>query len=128
MLPKRRGHRGWWLKVCSDYLEYSRRRAAAGKLAADHLDNTVRTLNELCQYCGALPVAELRKGHVQFWVENHSTWRSLATHRNVISIVLAAFNYAQERTWRAKSAQWAQETATAAPAAVVFSGRGASGV
>ena len=28
------------------------------------------------------------------WVENHETW-SLATRRNVIAIILAAFNHAQ---------------------------------
>ena len=29
------------------------------------------------------------------WVESHATWRSPATRRNVIAILLAAFNYAQ---------------------------------
>jgi integrase len=53
-------------------------------------------LNDLCEYCGALPVAQLKKGHVQKWIENHETWRSPATHRGVIAIVLAAFNRAAE--------------------------------
>jgi integrase len=43
-----------------------------------------------------LPVAQLRKGHVTHWVEIHKTWRSPATRRNAITIVLAAFNRAQE--------------------------------
>ena len=37
---------------------------------------------------------ELKKGHVKVWIESHATW-SPATRRNVIAIVLAAFNYAQ---------------------------------
>jgi integrase len=41
-------------------------------------------------------VAELKKGHVKTWIESHQTWRSPATHRNVIAVVLAAFNYAAE--------------------------------
>ncbi len=38
----------------------------------------------------------MKKGHVQHWIESHQTWRSPATHRNAIAIVLAAFNYAGE--------------------------------
>jgi len=53
-------------------------------------------LNELCKFCGALPVSQLKKGHVKAWIENHPTWRSPATRRNAITSVLAAFNYAQE--------------------------------
>jgi integrase len=87
-----------WLvaKVCSGYLEHCRHRGRSGTMAADHVASTVRYLNELCKYCGALPVAELKKGHVEFWIDSHITWRSLATRRNVIAIVLAAFNYAQQ--------------------------------
>jgi integrase len=51
-------------------------------------------LNDLCKYCGALPVAQLKKGHIQTWLEKHPNWRSPATHRSVLAIVLAAFNYA----------------------------------
>ena len=39
---------------------------------------------------------QLKKGHVKTWIENHKTWRSSATHRSVIAIVLAAFNRAEE--------------------------------
>jgi integrase len=87
-----------WLvaKVSSEYIEYCRHRGNTGTMAADHVANTTRYLNELCKYCGALPIAELKKGHVEFWIDSHPTWRSLATRRNVIAIVLAAFNYAQQ--------------------------------
>ncbi|WP_254508473.1 hypothetical protein [Anatilimnocola floriformis] len=30
------------------------------------------------------------------WIEKHSTWKSTETHRGVISVVLAAFNRAEE--------------------------------
>jgi integrase len=53
-------------------------------------------LNDLCEYCGALPVPQLKKGHVQDWIEKHDSWRSPATRRGVIAIVLAAFNRAEE--------------------------------
>ena len=44
----------------------------------------------------ALPVAQLKKGHVTTWMESHETWRSSETHRGVISVVLAAFNRAED--------------------------------
>jgi integrase len=52
-------------------------------------------LNDLCGYCGALKVTELKKSHVQTWIENHAGWRSPVTHRSVIFIVQAAFNRAE---------------------------------
>lgn len=63
-------------------------------MVPNHYKNCVRYLNELCKYCGALPVSDLKKGHIEFWVESHSTWRP-ATQRHVITIILAAFNHAQ---------------------------------
>jgi len=85
-----------WLvaKVCSEYLQHCRRRTEAGTMSAGHLEDSTRYLNELCKYSGALSVAELKKGHVQFWLESHPSWRSV-TRRNVITVVLAAFNHAQ---------------------------------
>jgi len=89
---------GQWAvaKVCSKYIEYCHRGAAHGALSEGYRDEVVRYLNELCTYCGALPVAQLRKGHVTHWIESHATWRSPATQRNAITIVLAALNHAQE--------------------------------
>lgn len=81
-------------RVCSDYLADCERRVMSGSMVAEHRQNCVRYLNELCKYCGALPISELKKGHISFWIESHPKWRP-ATQRNVIAIVLAAFNHAQ---------------------------------
>lgn len=89
---------GEWLvaRVCSEYLQYCKRGLAKGTISKGHHDNAVSWLNDLCEYCGALPVAQLKKGHVTTWLESHETWRSSETHRSVISIVLAAFNRAED--------------------------------
>ncbi|HEY5312589.1 MAG TPA: tyrosine-type recombinase/integrase [Pirellulales bacterium] len=86
-----------WLvaRVCSVYLARGERRVQVGAIVAEYHQSAVRYLNELCKYCGALPVSGLKKGHIQFWVDSHSKWRP-ATQRNVIGIVLAAFNHAQD--------------------------------
>ena len=65
-------------------------------MSKSHHYQSAAFLNDLCGYCGALKVADLKKCHVQTWIESHSGWRSLATHRSVIAIVLAAFNRAEE--------------------------------
>src|SRR5947209_1262104 len=70
--------------------------AAAGTFSAGHRDNARWVLNSLCAYCGALPVAELKKGHVRVWLEGHPRWKSPATHRTLVAVVLAAFNHAEE--------------------------------
>jgi integrase len=67
-----------------------------GTISKGHRDNAVSWLNDLCQYCGALPVGQLKKGQITTWLESHTTWRSPATHRGVISVVQAAFNRAEE--------------------------------
>ena len=87
-----------WLvaRVCSEYIEHCKQRAENQMVTAEYRDEVVRYLNDLCNYCGLLPVSELRKGHVQHWVESHSTWQSPATQRNAITAVLGAFNYAQD--------------------------------
>lgn len=87
-----------WLvaRVCSEYLQYCQRGAANGTVSRDHGDGAKYILNDLCRYCGALPVAQLKKGHIRTWIENHVNWKSPATHRSVISVVLAAFNYSQD--------------------------------
>jgi len=90
--------RGEWLvvRVCSDYVQYCERGLANGTISKSHRDNAVSWLNDLCENCGALPVAQLKKGHVKTWLESHKTWRSSETHRGVISVVLAAFNRAED--------------------------------
>ena len=46
-----------WLvaRICSEYIQYCTRRIASGHMTKYHLESTVQYLNELCQYCGALP-------------------------------------------------------------------------
>lgn len=83
-------------RICSLYIDHCQQRAAVGAITKGHRDDVFRYLNDLCGYCGVLPLSELRKGHVQHWIESHATWRSPVTHRDVITIVLAAFNYAEE--------------------------------
>lgn len=92
------GGDGEWVvaRVCSEYLQYCERGVANGSISKGHRDNSKAWLNDLCEYCGALPVAQLKKGHIQGWIENHETWRSPATQGGVIAVVLAAFNRAQE--------------------------------
>ena len=87
-----------WLvaRVCSDYLQYCERGANNGTLSRAHYDNAKPLLNDLCRYCGALQVSQLKKGHVKNWLESHAGWKSPASHRNAIAIVLAAFNRAQD--------------------------------
>ena len=83
-------------RICSEYLQYCERSVAAGSMSPGHRTGAVAFLNDLCGYCGALPVAELKKGHIQTWIDGHAGWQSPATHRSVLAIVLAAFNRAEE--------------------------------
>lgn len=83
-------------KVCSEYLQYCERGVANGTLSKGHRDTSNWLLNDLCKFCGALPVAQLKKGHIKIWVESHDNWKSPATHAGALAIVSAAFNYADE--------------------------------
>ena len=89
---------GEWLvaRVCSEYLQYCENGVVNKSISQGHHSNSVAWLNDLCKYCGALPVAQLKKGHVQKWVDDHESWRSAATRCGVIAVVLAAFNRAEE--------------------------------
>ncbi len=92
-----RPHQKWLVgHVCSEYLEYCERSFARGTMSQSHRDGSFSFLKDLCRSCGALAVAKLKKGHVQHWLESHATWRSPATHRSAIAIVVAAFNRAEE--------------------------------
>lgn len=86
-----------WLvaKVCSTYLQHCQDRAAAGAMSPVYLRSVVQYLNMLASYCGALPVADLKRGHISSWIESQVTWRSAVTRRNAIGIILAAFNLAE---------------------------------
>ncbi len=83
-------------KVCSKFIQYCESGVVNGSISKGYRDEVVRRLNQLSNYCGALPVAQLKKGHIQHWVETQDTWRSPVTQRNAITIVLAAFNHSQE--------------------------------
>ncbi|WP_206028494.1 tyrosine-type recombinase/integrase [Thalassoroseus pseudoceratinae] len=87
---------GEWLvaRVCSEYLQYCEQGLAKGSISQSHRNNSRAWLNDLCGYCGALPVPQLKKGHVQKWMDDHPTWKSPATRAGVISVVQAAFNRA----------------------------------
>lgn len=82
-------------RVCSEYLMYCERAVPAGRMHPEHRQHVIRYLNEFCRYCGALLVTELKRGYVSGWIDSHTTWRSPVTRRNVITILLAAFNYSQ---------------------------------
>ncbi|MBA4020251.1 MAG: hypothetical protein C0483_24075 [Pirellula sp.] len=83
-------------RVCSDYLQYCERSVKGGSMSGGHYSQSKSFLNDLCGYCGALAVAELKKSHVQTWLDGHAGWKSKATHRSAIAVVLAAFNRAEE--------------------------------
>lgn len=89
---------GPWLvaRVCSEYIQYCERGLAKGQISRSHRNNSVRWLNDLCGYCGAQPVAQLKKGHVEKWIDDHDSWKSRETRRGVIAVVLAAFNRSEE--------------------------------
>lgn len=84
-------------RVCSVYVEHCRLRASRETIASEYFEQLSRFLNALCEYCGALPVSELRKGHIEVWLTNHPQWQSPVTRRNAITSVLAAFRFAQEQ-------------------------------
>ena len=70
------------------------RPGCCGSMNSEYLKDVTRYLNDLCEYCGARQSRNLRRG-CAVWIDRHSTWRSPVTRRNVIAIVLAAFNLAQ---------------------------------
>lgn len=92
------GHAGEWIvaRVCSEYLKYCEQGVFNGSVSQGHHYNSRIWLNDLCAYCGALPVAQLKKGHIQTWIDKHKSWKSSATRRCVIAVVHAAFNRADE--------------------------------
>ncbi|MBL9091652.1 MAG: tyrosine-type recombinase/integrase [Planctomycetaceae bacterium] len=83
-------------RVASDYLQYCERSVKSNAMSQGHHESSKSFLNDFCAYCGALAVAELKKSHVQTWLDSHSGWKSPATHSAAISILLAAFNRAEE--------------------------------
>jgi len=82
-------------RVCSEYVTHCERTSTAGRMHPEYHKATVYYLNELCRYCGALSNSELKRADVAAWIEGRSSWRSPVTRRNVITIILAAFNHSQ---------------------------------
>ena len=82
-------------RVCSEYLVHCERAVAAGRMHPEYRLGVIHYLNELCRYCGAVTSTELKRGDVAAWVESQPTWRSPVTRRNVITMVLAAFNHVE---------------------------------
>ena len=94
--PESASSHGWTVaRVCSEYVSHGERAVAAGRMHPEYQQGAKYYLNELCRYCGALSVGELKRGDVAAWVESRPSWRSPVTRRNVLTIVLAAFNHAQ---------------------------------
>ncbi|MCG6157274.1 tyrosine-type recombinase/integrase [Rubinisphaera margarita] len=91
-------NRGNWkvVNVCSEYLQYCERGVANGSVSQGYRNNAVYWLNSLCEFCGAMPLSEFKKVHVQDWIDCHPTWKSSATRRCAIAITQAAFNRAEE--------------------------------
>ena len=84
-------------KVCSTFIADVEQRLSCRSIVREYRDEVVRYLNVFCEYCGALPVSQVKKNHVQHWVETHETWRSPATRRFAIGLVQAAFNHAEQQ-------------------------------
>lgn len=84
-----------WLvaRACSEYIQSCDRGVKSGACSSAYHVSVVAYLNDLCRYCGAMEVSQLKRGHIQNWLSSHAGWKSPATHRGVIAIVLAAFNY-----------------------------------
>lgn len=87
-----------WLvaKVCSLQVQRVEAASTRGDATREYSDEARRYLNSFCEYCGRVSVNELRKGHVELWVESNPTWRSSATQRNAFTHVMMAFNFAEE--------------------------------
>jgi len=89
LTPPKPGESGRWTvaRVCDLYLEDLHQTAT--KAWAKQVEGW---LNDLCEYCGALRVDEFKKMHLRKWLARHDTWNH-NTQRNVISAVIAAFNF-----------------------------------
>lgn len=84
-------------RVCSEYLVDSQRRVERGEICDEYFSTTKRYLNAFAAYCGAVPVGELKKAHVDQWLEGETTWKSNGAQRHAITAVIAAFRFFAER-------------------------------
>ena len=79
-------------EVCEAYLAKTE-----AQDSASHHRQAKGYLTDLNGHYGALPVADLKRHHVESWVLTHKGWKSPATTKNVLSIVKAAFAYGVDR-------------------------------
>jgi len=82
--------------VCSEYIQSCEARVRSGRVCDEHGQHVRRLLNDFAKYCGALPIDQLQKWHLEHWVESHPTWRSPVTRRNALTVVISAFEFARE--------------------------------
>lgn len=89
---------GDWIvaRVCSEYIQHCERGVANDTMTAAYKANVAYFLNDLCKFCGALPILQLKKTHMRTWVEQHKGWKSPATEKSALATVTAAFNHAQD--------------------------------
>ena len=111
-------------RVCSEYIQYCERGVANGTISKGHRDNTVSFLNDLCKYCGALPVAELKKGHVKTWMESHADVAVIGDPSERCRHRPGGLQPSRGDVRHRQSAQGPEETALQAAAPLVQSGSG----
>lgn len=83
--------------ACSEYLVECQRRLDRGAVVREYVASQKRYLNAFAAYCGAVPIGELKKGHVEHWIAGQPTWRSNASQRHAITAVVAALRYFTEQ-------------------------------
>jgi len=76
-------------RVCETYLQKVNKEDGAR-----HLENSTAWLNNLCRFCGALSVDEFDAQTLDKWIASNPGWKSVNSIRGIVSVVLAAFNYA----------------------------------
>ena len=45
---------------------------AAGTIGPDHHAAVTYYRNDPCRFCGALPIAQLKKAHIRTWIDSHT--------------------------------------------------------
>ena len=96
---RRRLAAGEWLvaQVCSEYIQYCDRGVASRHHQRRPPDRHASPSSTTCaSSAGPCRSPQLKKTHIRTWVESHTGWKSPATERSVLAIVIAAFNYCQD--------------------------------
>ncbi len=86
-----------WLvaRVCSDYLVYTERSQNDGSVSEGYHRNAVSgsTIFQLLWCTACWPT---QTGHILEWVDQHESWKSPATRRCIIAVVMAALKRVEE--------------------------------